>query len=69
MLVCSKFQKMDNFYTYPLPSSQLGIVTLSEIDNERFVVPLRDIHAKCWLMPSDNDSFLCVPLLHTILLF
>lgn len=70
MLVCSKFQKMDNFYIYPLPSSRLGIVSVSEIDNERLVVQLQNIHAKCWLMPYfDNDSFLCVPLLHTMLLF
>lgn len=70
ILVCSKFLEIDNFYTYPLPSSRLGIVTVSKIDDERHVVPLHNIHAKCWLMPYfDNDFFLCLPLLHTILLF
>lgn len=71
MLVCSKFQEIGNFYTYPLPSCQLGIVTVSKIQDEKLVVPLHNVHAKCWLMPynSHDNFFLCVPLLHTMLLF
>ncbi|XP_029162066.1 uncharacterized protein LOC114933620 isoform X1 [Nylanderia fulva] len=67
MLVCNKFQDIGDFYTYPFPSSRLGIVRVSQIDDERFIVPLHDVHAKCWLMPYSDDCFLCVPLLHTIL--
>lgn len=68
MLVCNKFQEIGDFYTYPLPSSRLGIVIVSQIDDERVVVPLHSVHAKCWFMTYSDDSFLCVPLLHTILL-
>jgi len=57
MLVCNKFQEVNDFYTYPLPSSRLGIVIVSKIDDEKFAVPLENVYVKCWLMPYFDDDF------------
>jgi len=67
-LVGKLFKKTNNFYTYPLPSSTLGIISVSQINENVRILPLSEIKAKCWLMP-DRDSFLCVPLLHTFSVF
>ena len=59
------FTKMENAYQYPLPSSELGIVRLSDLSEERRIVPLVQVVAKCWLIP-DGEYYLCFPLLHTM---
>ena len=67
-LIGQKFMLKEDFYTYPLPSSSLGIYKVSELSGERTVFNLESVKAKCWLM-MDGDSYLCVPLLHTSPLF
>ncbi|KYN01124.1 hypothetical protein ALC62_08079 [Cyphomyrmex costatus] len=59
------FIKMTNVYDYPLPSSELGIIQVSDLNEERRVFPLSQVVAKCWLIP-DGDFFLCFPLLYTM---
>lgn len=68
-LVGQLFQKITNFYTYPFPSSVLGIVSVSKISKNVKILPTSEIKAKCWLMPDHHNSFLCVPLLHTFSVF
>ena len=67
-LIGYKFMEKGDFYNYPLPSSQLGILQLSNLNNNVDVVSLQDVEAKCYLMP-DGNNFLCVPLLHSTPLF
>ena len=67
-LIGQKFNRMEDFYTYPLPSSSLGIYKVSELSEERSVYDLESVKAKCWLM-KDGESFLSVPLLHTVPMF
>lgn len=67
-LVGRVFQKTKDFYTYPLPSFILGIVSVSQINENMRILSISEIKAKCWLMP-DRDSFLCMPLLHTFSVF
>ncbi|KYN08003.1 hypothetical protein ALC62_01012 [Cyphomyrmex costatus] len=62
------FQQTNDFYTYPLASFVLDIVTVSQLSENTKIFSLSEIKAKCWLMP-DHDSFLCVPLLHTLTIF
>jgi len=59
------FTKMGNVYDYPLPSSELGIIQVSDLSEQRRVFPLVQVVAKCWLIP-DGEFFLCFPLLHTM---
>lgn len=56
-LVRRLFQKINDFYTYPLPSSILGIVFVSEINENLKILPISEIKAKCWLMPGRCDFF------------
>lgn len=60
-----KFKKQEDFYTYPLPSSELGIICVSQLEERRAAYPVSDIQCKCYLI-SNRDNFLCIPLLHTI---
>ncbi|XP_034247740.1 uncharacterized protein LOC117649258 [Thrips palmi] len=63
-LVGCKFSKLEDYYVYPLPSSQLGIYRVSLLERERRVYRLSDLHSKCYLMP-DGEFFVCVPILHS----
>lgn len=55
-------------YKYALPSSYLGIIKVSNQNMERQCFPITQIVCKCWLM-ADGDTYVCVPLLHSIPLF
>lgn len=68
-LIGNKFQQMEDYYTYPLPSSTLGILKVSNLDDVRHVISVENVKSKCWLMPDGLQFFLCVPLLHTMPLF
>lgn len=46
-LVGQLFQKITNFYTYPFPSSVLGIVSVSQISENVKILPTSEIKAKC----------------------
>ncbi|KAK3920782.1 MICOS complex subunit MIC60 [Frankliniella fusca] len=50
-------QKAD-FFQYPLPSSQLGIFSVSNLSNDLRLFSVADVAAKCWLMP-DDEKFCC----------
>lgn len=67
-LVGCRFLRYEDFYTYPVRSSELGIFSVSHLDERRRVYRFRDVECKCWMMP-DGDSFLCVPILHTFKCF
>lgn len=55
-------------YEYPLPSSHLGIMKVSNQNKQKQIFRLTQIACKCWLMP-DGDAHVCVPLLHSMPLF
>lgn len=59
------FINVEDFYTYPLNSSELGIVKVFELNNDKLTFPLKNIVAKCWLIPL-KDEYICIPLLHTM---
>lgn len=63
-LVGCKFLKQEDFYDYPLPSSELGIVKLSQFERKLQTYRIRDVQSKCYLMP-DGDNFVSVPILHS----
>lgn len=63
-LIGSKFLTQQDFYTYPIPSSELGIFRVAALEKRLFSFRLKDIKSKCYLMP-DGDNFLCVPILHS----
>lgn len=65
ILTGNMFQQKDDFYTYPLNSSTIGIMKVWNISEARQVFHLENIIAKCWLIEQD-DFFVSIPLLHTV---
>lgn len=59
------FINVGDFYTYPLNSSELGIIKVSELNNDKLIFRLQNIVAKCWLILL-KDEYVCIPLLHTM---
>lgn len=63
-LMARKFLACEDFYNYPLPSSELGILKVSELGGRSRPYRLKDFDSKCYLMP-DGEHFVCVPILHS----
>lgn len=68
ILVGFLFQNYADVYEYPLRSSILGIVKVSNLDERRVFFRLEQVEAKCWLIANEN-LYVCVPLLHTMSIF
>lgn len=57
-LITNKFNKKEDFYVYPFPSSLVRIFKVSHLGDQRIVVPLTDIQSKCWLITYPTKNFL-----------
>lgn len=57
LLIGNKFHQVEDYYTYPLPSSTLGILKVSNLDDVRHVIFVENVEAKCWLMPDGLQFF------------
>lgn len=64
LLAGHKFLCKVDYYDYPFPSSFIGIFKVSHIDTVKTICKLQDFFQKCVILP-DEDSFLCIPLLHS----
>ena len=63
VLLCHYFVTAEDAFTYPLPSSKLGIYKVSDKMTDIFALPLYSVAQKCALLPM-KDSFVVLPLLH-----
>ncbi|KAK3908311.1 Kinesin-like protein KIF1B [Frankliniella fusca] len=63
---CHMINKRD-LYDYPFPSSEIGILSVSQLSAEKRAYSLNDVECKCWLMPEDEEDelFACFPILHS----
>lgn len=59
-IVYKSFKKIENFFTSPLDSSLLGIVLVSELENEFRSAKLSSVETKCVLLPFKN-KYLAIP--------
>lgn len=66
VIVCQKFFQTDNFYLYPTLSSLLGIWKVAQLLPRKMYFEPEDVKQKCYLMPLSEDSYVCVPLLHSV---
>lgn len=57
LLLGRSFEQTNNFYTYPLPSSILNILSVSHLSENIKIVSLTDVKAKCWLIM--NFFYVC----------
>ncbi|EZA48415.1 hypothetical protein X777_13805, partial [Ooceraea biroi] len=67
-LITNKFKTKENFLVYPFPSSLLRIFKVSNLDDQRIVMPLASVQSKCWLIPY-KGFYVSVPLLHSFVVF
>lgn len=59
------FQKYDNFFTTPCPSSDFGIFKLSEKSTKLTFWNINNIKHKMIVLPYKSNKYFGVPLLHT----
>jgi len=66
VLMCEKFSTVEDDFTYPLPSSKLGIYKVCGQTADLFAVPVSAFARKCLLLPLGvhTDNFVVFPLLH-----
>jgi len=65
VLMCRHFVRAENAFSYPLPSSKLGIYKVVDKMTDLFALSLSSVAQKCALLPV-KDGFVVLPLLHNI---
>ena len=64
-ILCKAYRQVDNYFVEPLPSSDLGIWLVSDLDNKLIPVPLTEIGKKYALLPyGAHGKFVAMPMLH-----
>jgi hypothetical protein len=63
VLMCQRFVKTEDAFSYPLTSSRLGIYKVCNKMTDLFELPLSMVAQKCVLLPF-KDGFVVQPLLH-----
>lgn len=63
-LVVKLFRSYDTFYEYPLPSTELGISVVTNLDNVYHIFDLLEVKSKCMLLPYEG-KLVALPILHT----
>lgn len=63
LLVCRQFEYVDDFFSYPCKSSQVGICAVKNLSLVARTCSLNDIQSKCVLLPA-KDCKIVFPLLH-----
>jgi len=66
VIVYSVFDIVEEFFTYPLPSSCLGIVRVFSLETEVRFTDVSNIAHKCIALPDalDDCDFVAFPMLH-----
>ena len=67
VLIVENFRNLNNFYTEPLPSSDLRIFQVGPLSGDIVSLNMNEVSCKCVLLPY-RDSFVSVPLIHSFVL-
>lgn len=65
MLVCQRFQRKQDFFSYPVHSMDLDIAYATDLDDILTSFSLREVDSKLVMMPMDN-GYVCYPLIHCV---
>ena len=63
-LVTEQLETMGDDYTFPLPSSNLGITRVRGGSTRLHIIGWESVRHKLWVMPGSNGCSVAVPLLH-----
>ena len=64
LIVYKKFTKKLPFFTYPLPSTSLGIYSVAELQTTHFVTDIENIEQKFMLLPVAQGAYVAYSILH-----
>ena len=64
ILIVENFRNLENFYTEPLPSSDLRIFQVCHLSGDMIAVNMEEVNCKCVPLPY-RDGFVSVPLIHS----
>lgn len=65
-IIGKQFKEYSSFYEYPYQSSQLNIKTMKNLSNDITAWPISHICGKCIIFPTDCNSFISLPIIHSI---
>lgn len=60
------YQSVRNLYSYPIPSSELGVCLVRDLTETFHVYGIGDILYKCMCLPFLDEAFAVFPLLHLL---
>lgn len=63
-LIGYKFIEQEDYYNFPIPSSELGIMKVSRLQSHRTAYKIKHFLCKCVLFPDNEETFVCIPLVH-----
>lgn len=66
-IVGKQFKSYESFYTYPFESKYLSICKVIKLTDEIQMWSVNNIKGKCMLFPINDQSYLSLPLIHSIL--
>lgn len=58
-----KFTCFENYYNFPMVSSELDVFKISRSEKEFCFWKIKDVKEKCVVMPNNDGTFLCIPLI------
>lgn len=63
IVVGKRFTRYENYYEFPMESSELGIFKVSKFEKTFCYYNIEDVKEKCIIIPDSDDTFLCIPLI------
>lgn len=63
-LIGYKFLKQEDYYNFPIASSEFRIIKVSRLQNHKTVYKIKHIFCKCVLFPDNEGTFVCILLVH-----
>ena len=61
---CNSFKKKENYFTYPLNSSEISIFKVSELGESIDIFQWDKMVCKCCCFPINENKFVIIPLCH-----
>lgn len=65
LLICKIFDNKNELFIKPIKSSELDIYVVKNLSNNFHTLNIKDIKKKMILLPSNNNDFIVLPIIHS----